>query len=356
MNEQVSKQNDGLTALIVASQARFAEVAPKWLNVDRMIHLAIAARSRQPALLECTSESVLAFCQRCAETGLEPIGAGGAWAVPFKNKTTGKLEMQFIPDWRGLIQLAKHSGQITHAYAEIVHEGDAIEYEKGDTPCLVHRPSLTQKGKVIGAYCVCVLPNGSKHIEYMTIAELDAIKSRSKASANGPWVTDVERMYCKTVVRRALGVFAASPQMQTALQLDNEATGLAVDLATARVAPRPLRKAAPVAIPQNEVEVGKPTSPPPPEVGDNKPPQEPPQQPPSGNTVTGIVEDIVIAEGVAKGQPWTRYGVIINGTKYGTFDKKVGEAAQALKGHTATATVEDNGKYHNLIAIEKVEL
>lgn len=215
-----------LKALVLQAQSRFAEVAPKWLSVERLVRLALAARSRSPGLMECTADSFLLFCMRCAETGLEPIGAGGAWAVPFRNKKTGQREVQFIPDWRGLINLGKRTGQIKHAYGDVVCEKDEVDYEKGDAPHLKHRPALRDRSDVIGAYCIVILPDDSKHIEYMNREEVEAIRRRSKAADDGPWVTDWGQMAIKTVVKRALKPFAGSPEMQTAIAYDNEATGL----------------------------------------------------------------------------------------------------------------------------------
>jgi recombination protein RecT len=191
------------------------------------MRVALALHSRQPELADCTGESFLLFCMRCAETGLEPIGAGGAWAVPFNNGKTGRREIQFIPDWRGLIHLAKTTGQIAHGYSYVVREGDAFTVRLGDNPGVDHTPKLEGKGETIGAYFVAVLPDGTKHIEYMRRSDLDAIEKRSKASS-GPWKTDPDEMRRKTVVKRGLKPFAASPELATALRLDNEATGLAL--------------------------------------------------------------------------------------------------------------------------------
>lgn len=243
------KTDDGqdMKSLVLSAESKLREVAPKWLSVERLTRLALAARSRNHALAECTADSFLLFCMRCAETGLEPIGAGGAWPVPFRNKHTGKREVQFIPDWRGLIFLAKKSGQIKHAYGEVVCAKDEIDYEKGADPRLIHKPNLKERGEVIGAYCIVVLPDDSKHIEYMAKDEIEAIRKRSKAKDEGPWVTDWGQMAIKTVVKRALKPFAASPEMQTAIEFDNQAIGIAL--------PEPIEPVAmPVEIPVEPVQ------------------------------------------------------------------------------------------------------
>ena len=324
-------------SLVMQSQSKFAELAPKWMSVERLTKLALLACSRQPALKECTKESFLGFCMKCAETGLEPCGAGGAWPVPFKNKYTGKKEVTFIPDYRGLIQLAKRKGpngevgQIKHAYGEVVCKNDFIKYEKGDSPRLVHEPALSKRGEIIGAYCVCVLPDDSKHIEYMDTEELDAIKNRSKAKDEGPWVTDEAQMYIKTVVKRALKVFAASPQIQTAIEYDNQAIGLAMP-----------ENRPPVAMPKViEATTSEPA------------PEKTPDSAPS--SAGAIIGNVTTKTGTSKaGKDWTRYGIEIGGVMYGTFDDKIGKQAQELKGKPVVFTFEQDDKYKTIKTLKAV--
>jgi recombination protein RecT len=241
-----AKKSGDLKAMIEQSQSKFAEVAPKWLSVERLIRLALAARSRNPKLAECTAESFLLFCMRCAETGLEPIGAGGAWPVPYFNGKTKQTEVQFIPDWRGLIQLAKKTEQIKHAYAEVVKEGDEISIRKGDDPSCHHVIATKGRGQTIGAYCIVTLPDDSKHIEWMDMEDLNSIQERSKAKDTGPWKTDPDEMRKKTVVRRALKPFASSPEMQTAIEYDNQAIGFTVPDHTPIADPQEITEAVPV--------------------------------------------------------------------------------------------------------------
>lgn len=325
----MSETSNDVRSLVVSAESKLREVAPQWLSVERLTRLALAARSRNPALAECTADSFVLFCMRCAETGLEPIGAGGAWPVPYRNKN-GTREVQFIPDWRGLIFLAKKSGQIKHAYGDVVHENDVIEYQKGDDPKLLHRPALKSRGEVIGAYCVAVLPDDTKHIEYMPCEELEAIRARSKAKDSGPWQTDTNAMYIKTVVRRALKPFAASPQMQTAIHLDNMAVGL--DLASERP---------PISMPK--IKNVTPAHEPAEEVPENKPettPEEQSQDTADGELIiTGMVEAVTEKHGEGKKGPWTKYGVKIGDAYYGTFDTKLADKCRDAQENAEEVTL-----------------
>jgi recombination protein RecT len=182
---------------------KLMQVAPSYLNVERMTRLLLAACSGNPKILECTAESVMLFAMKCAETGLELIGPGGAWPIPFKTKDHGMI-LQFIPDYRGMANLAKRAGCIVDYDAHVVREKDQFDYELGLTPDLRHKPGRGDRGPIEAVYCVCILPGGLKKFTVMDRLEVLAIKRRSRAANNGPWVTDEGEMFKKTVIRRAM--------------------------------------------------------------------------------------------------------------------------------------------------------
>jgi recombination protein RecT len=339
--DSMSGNGKDLQHLVESARSKFAEVAPKWFSVERVVRLALAARSRNQALAECTADSFLLFLMRCAETGLEPIGAGGCWAVPYRNSKTGLREVQFIPDWRGLIQLGKKTEQIKHAYGEIVCQNDRISYQKGDDPRLTHEPALTGRGEMIGAYCVVVLPDNSKHIEYMDKGELDGIRKRSKAANDGPWVTDYEQMAIKTVVKRALKPFASSPEMQTAIAYDNAATGLMLPDKTPIAEPMPISVQSVEVQPKNE-----------------EPKEQPVQEPADvnqddyGKQVTVVVGNIKTKVDTKHKPPeWTLYSFTSDGERYSTFDEKMADALRGLVGQTIDIVIHATDKGNNIKGI-----
>jgi hypothetical protein len=68
--------------------------------------------------------------------------------------------------------------------------------------------------------------------------------------------------------------------------------------------------------------------------------------------VSGVIEDVKVKDGGTAEKPWTKYGVYIGGTAYGTFDKTTGEAARAAIGRGCKATYKDDGKYRTLVTLE----
>ena len=210
------------------------KIAPKFVNIQRLIALALEA-CKNPLLASCHVESVIFFCQKCAEWGTDRVGAGGVWAVPFWSEKTKSYEMTPIPDWRLIIEKAKKAKSINHAYPEIVYQNDVFEYELGLNPFLRHVPARKNRGEIVAAYFVYILPDGNKNFIVMDWNEdIVPIRNRSKAwiayekdnKKTCPWVTDPGEMAKKTVVKRGLKIFeGASIELTQMIESDNVVNG-----------------------------------------------------------------------------------------------------------------------------------
>ena len=226
-------QKSDALAVFKSSAPAIRKLASKHVNIERLMSLALEARARTPLLAQCSIESMVQFCKTCAQWGTDRVGAGGVWPVPFKNKTTQQYEMQAIPDWRLLIGKAKAAGVITHASADIVRDGEAFDYERGLVPSLTHRPKLGNKEAVIAAYCVFVLPDGTRDFVVMDGEDLGKVRRSSKASQSGPWVDWPEEMMKKTVVRRAMKQFQGAESanaLNEMIEADDRVVGLDLDM------------------------------------------------------------------------------------------------------------------------------
>ena len=126
------------------SWGRISAVAPKSMNKERMFQLALSAYNQTPGLNECSAASVLGCLMKCTALGMEPSavdGLGRAYILPFYNKKTRSKEATFILGYKGMIDLARRSGQLRDISARVVHEGDEFEYEYGLDERLRHVPS-----------------------------------------------------------------------------------------------------------------------------------------------------------------------------------------------------------------------
>ncbi len=196
----------------------------KHVTPERLVRVAGAALSRQPKLLECTRESLFVALQNCGQLGIEPNLLGEAYLVPFRNNTTGKTECQFMPGYRGLVKLARRSGEISTIEAHVVYALDKFEYRLGDDPGIKHEPYIgdDEPGPMRYAYAVAVFKDGGRQREIMTRRQIEAVRSRSKAANAGPWVTDYEEMAKKTVLKRLAKMLPLTIELTEAIEKDIE--------------------------------------------------------------------------------------------------------------------------------------
>lgn len=187
-----------IQTLLDKSKTSIMAVLPKHVTIDKFMRMVVAAVSKTPDLLDCSPRSIVLAAAQSAALGLEPNSPLGlAYLVPFKKQA------QFIPGYKGLIRLAYNSGEINWIQARAVHERDTYELDYGTEQRLVHRPYLGgDAGPLVGVYSVVEMKGGAKLFEFMSIAEVQAIRHRSQAAGSGPWVTDFEEMAKKTVLRR----------------------------------------------------------------------------------------------------------------------------------------------------------
>lgn len=211
--------------LLLRNKDQLAMALPRHLSVDRMIRTALTSFSTTPMLLDCTPRSLLGAVIQAAQLGLEPGLIGMAYLVPFKNRKSGTTEVQLIPGYKGLLALARRSGEISTIQAHCVYEDDAFRYQYGLDPKLDHTPSpKPDRGAMVYVYAVARLKDGGAQFEVMTKHEVDAHRDRySRAAQQGPWVSDFEAMAQKTVLRRLCKLLPASVDLQTAVALDERA-------------------------------------------------------------------------------------------------------------------------------------
>ena len=217
--QNIERKSGGFEPLLKHYWPRMAAVMPKHMSAERMYQLALSTCNQTPELSECTPASVLGCLMKCTALGLEPSavdGLGRAYILPYYNKKTNHKEAQLIIGYKGMIDLARRSGQIVDISARAVHEGDFFEYEFGVHEDIRHIPSPDYDGTqpLTHVYMVAHFKDGGHYIDVMTKKEVDAVRARSKSSKYGPWATDYEAMARKTVIRRAFPYMPVSVEVQ----------------------------------------------------------------------------------------------------------------------------------------------
>lgn len=228
-NAVATKTND-IRALIASDvyKKQFAMALPKHLKPERFIRIALTALTRTPKLADCTQASLIKCLLDLSALGLEPDGRK-AHLIPYGDQCT------LIIDYKGLVDMARRSGEIADIHADVVCENDKFEYSFGTDGKLIHQPSLSKRGKPVAAYSYVRLKDGSSSYEVMSLDEIEAIHNRSKAKDSGPWKTDWSEMAKKTVFRRHSKWLPVSSELfQRAIEKDAD-TAIDIDASDVHV-------------------------------------------------------------------------------------------------------------------------
>ncbi len=205
-------------------KAQLAAALPKHISPDRMIRLACTEFSKNKLLQQCTPISVFGAIIQASQLGLEIGIMGQAYLVPYRNNKANSYEAQFIPGYKGLIALARRSGEVSSIETNIVYEKDEFDLNLGVDSNLRHVPYLDgDRGQPRLVYGVAKFKDGGYHLEWMTIADVNKVRARSKAASSGPWVTDYEQMVRKTLIRRMSNYLPMSIELSNAIQISDAA-------------------------------------------------------------------------------------------------------------------------------------
>lgn len=202
---------------------------PKGYGEEKFLSsvLTALANSKDGKLFECEPMSILKAAVEAAELGLSlNPHRKECDIIPRWNGKANRLEAQLQPRYGGLMTLAKRSGEVRSISSTAVREGDEFRYERGLTPILVHKPKLNNRGKLIAAYCVWVLADGTREFEVVEQEDIDRAKKASQSKDKegnfyGPWKDDEEEQWRKTAIRRAAKYMPSSADdFQKAVQMD----------------------------------------------------------------------------------------------------------------------------------------
>lgn len=246
---------------------------------ERLARVVLTAANRQPKLLSCTKESIWQSVLDCAAMGLEPDAWGRAYLVPYEDRRNNRTLCQLIIGYKGLVELAMRSGRVKSIKAEVVYERDEFHYSFGLNERLDHVPAQGDRGRATHAYAYAILTDGGHVFEVLSVADVDRVRSRSKAGQSGPWQTDWEMMARKTAIRRLAKLLPLSSEFRDAVERD---PGGDEDLIPLEAPAIPSAEAPPTI--NTSAERVDDTTPPP---ADDKPTDPPAAAAPKGNPFAG---------------------------------------------------------------------
>lgn len=220
-------------AMLNAWLPEIRRALPKHLNGDRMARIALTAFRRTPKLAECDPRSVFAAVIQASQLGLEPDTLGRSYLIPYQQKkktASGQwkttMECQFVPGWKGLVDLMNRSGQGT-VYTGVIFKDQEYRYRDGSERKLdvLNETSLANSEDITHAFAVGYIKGGMfPVIELWRMAKV--LKHRDRYNKVGDKhysFTHLEMYARKVVLLQVLKYMPCSPELATAMALNDDA-------------------------------------------------------------------------------------------------------------------------------------
>lgn len=217
-----SDAKTSMQAYIKQMQGEIKKALPAVTTPERFTRIVLSALSTNPKLGQTTPQSFLAAMMTAAQLGMEPnTPLGQAYLIPFYNNKTHCSECQFQLGYKGLIDLAYRSGEVSIIQAQVVYEHDSFNYSFGLEPVLKHIPAASDRGESTYVYAMFRTKEGGFGFDVMS---MDAVRTfaqqYSKSFSSGPWQTNFEEMAKKTVLKKVLKYAPLKSDFQRGLALD----------------------------------------------------------------------------------------------------------------------------------------
>lgn len=223
--QAAEKKDNSMVGLIRRMEPQIRKALPSVITPERFTRIVLTALSSNPKLQACTAPSLLGAMMQAAQLGVEPnTPLGQAYLIPYGSVC------QFQLGYKGLIDLAYRSGEVSSIQAHEVHENDVFEYEYGLDPKLRHVPAKADRGPVVWYYAVLKLKNGGVGFEVMSRDDVETFaRKKSKAYNSGPWKTDFDEMAKKTVLKKVLKYAPLKTEFARAVASDESVKTMKMD-------------------------------------------------------------------------------------------------------------------------------
>lgn len=196
---------------------------------QRFISAIVSAVNTNPALQECTNQSILSGALLGESLKLSPSPQlGQYYLVPFNDKNKGKVA-QFQLGYKGYIQLAIRSGQYKKLNVLAIKEGELIRFDPLNEEIevrLIEDEEEREQANTIGYYAMFEYTNGFRKAIYWSKRKMEAhaLKySKGYQAKKGYtfWEKDFDGMAYKTMLRQLLSKWGImSIDMASAIDSD----------------------------------------------------------------------------------------------------------------------------------------
>ena len=198
-------------------------------NGTRFISSVVSAVNNNPALQECTNQSILSAALLGESLNLSPSPQlGQYYMVPFNDKNKGKVA-QFQLGYKGYIQLAIRSGQYKKLNVLGIKEGELIRFDPMNEEIevkLIEDEEAREQAPTIGYYAMFEYTNGFRKAMYWSRRKMEthALKySKGYQTKKGYtfWEKDFDGMAYKTMLRQLISKWGImSIDMVSAMDAD----------------------------------------------------------------------------------------------------------------------------------------
>lgn len=201
---------------------------------QRFISAIVSAVNTNPALQECTNQSILSGALLGESLKLSPSPQlGHYYLVPFNDREKGKVAT-FQLGYKGYIQLAIRSGQYKKLNVMAIKEGE-LEYfdplnEDIKINLMVDSWDEREEAETIGYYAFFELTNGFRKAIYWSRKQMEfhAVKyspgykrDLDKGTKYTFWLKDFDGMAYKTMLRQLISKWGImSIELQNAIDSD----------------------------------------------------------------------------------------------------------------------------------------
>ena len=196
---------------------------------QRFISAIVSAVNTNPALQECTNQSILSGALLGESLKLSPSPQlGQYYLVPFNDKNKGKVA-QFQLGYKGYIQLAIRSGQYKKLNVLAIKEGELIRFDPLNEEIevrLIEDEEEREQANTIGYYAMFEYTNGFRKAIYWSKRKMEAhaLKySKGYQAKKGYtfWEKDFDGMAYKTMLRQLISKWGImSIDMASAIDSD----------------------------------------------------------------------------------------------------------------------------------------
>lgn len=180
------KQKSGITAYLTNDAVKKqinSVISGK--NGTRFISSVVSAVNNNPALQECTNQSILSAALLGESLNLSPSPQlGQYYMVPFEDKAKGKVA-QFQIGYKGYIQLAIRSGQYKKLNVIAIKKGELIRFDPLNEVIevkLIEDEEEREQAETIGYYAMFEYLNGFRKAIYWSRSKMLAHADRYSAA------------------------------------------------------------------------------------------------------------------------------------------------------------------------------